>query len=58
MMGYQLAETLRRETTPTLPLIFITGVFKGGKHAIEAKTKFGTVGYFEKPFEARSCSRR
>jgi CheY-like chemotaxis protein len=50
MMGYQLAEGLRRDH-PGLPLIFVTGVFKGGKHAVEARTKFG-AGYFEKPFEA------
>ena len=33
-------------------LIFITGVFKGGKHALEARQKYGAAGYFEKPFEA------
>jgi two-component system, OmpR family, response regulator len=50
MMGYQLAEALRREQ-PQLPLIFVTGVFKGGKHALEARQKY-TASYFEKPFEA------
>lgn len=50
MMGYQLAEALRREQ-PQLPLIFITGVFKGGKHALEARQKYA-ASYFEKPFEA------
>jgi CheY-like chemotaxis protein len=52
MMGYNLAEALRKDH-PTLPLFFITGVFKGGKHALEAKSKFGPTGYFEKPFEAK-----
>lgn len=51
MMGYQLAEGLRKED-PKLPLIFVTGVFKGGKHAVEARTRFSAAGYFEKPFEA------
>jgi CheY-like chemotaxis protein len=50
MMGYHLAEAIRREMT--CPVIFITGVFKGGKHASEAKAKYGAVAYFEKPFEA------
>ncbi|MBI5549089.1 MAG: response regulator [Deltaproteobacteria bacterium] len=50
MMGYHLADAIRREST--IPVIFLTGVFKGGKHAGEAKTKYGAVGYFEKPFEA------
>ncbi len=51
MMGYHLADALRKEQ-PDLPLIFITGVFKGGKHALEARQKYSSAGYFEKPFEA------
>ncbi|HEY8207036.1 MAG TPA: response regulator [Myxococcaceae bacterium] len=51
MMGYHLAEQLRKEQ-PNLPLVFMTGVFKGGRHALEAKQKFAAAGYFEKPFEA------
>ncbi|MFL5318980.1 MAG: response regulator, partial [Myxococcaceae bacterium] len=51
MMGYQLAENLRKEV-PDMPVIFMTGVFKGGKHAVDARTKFQAVHYFEKPFEA------
>jgi two-component system, OmpR family, response regulator len=52
MMGYHLADTLRKEQ-PQLPLLFITGVFKGGKHALEARQKYAAAGYFEKPFEAQ-----
>ncbi|QRK09856.1 response regulator [Archangium violaceum] len=51
MMGYHLADALRKDQ-PQLPLIFITGVFKGGKHAMEARQKYAAAGYFEKPFEA------
>jgi two-component system OmpR family response regulator len=51
MMGYHLADQLRKED-PSLPLIFVTGVFKGGKHALEARQKYSAAGYFEKPFEA------
>jgi CheY-like chemotaxis protein len=52
MMGYHLADALRKNA-PNLPLIFITGVFKGGKHAAEARHKYAAAGYFEKPFEAQ-----
>lgn len=52
MMGYHLADQLRKEQ-PALPLIFMTGVFKGGRHAIEARQKYAAAGYFEKPFEAQ-----
>ena len=51
MMGQQVAEVLRRDN-PKIPLIFVTGVFKAGRHAIDARSKFGPVGYFEKPFES------
>ena len=50
MMGYHVADTLKRENQ--VPVILLTGVFKGGKHAVDAKAKYGVVGYFEKPFEA------
>jgi len=51
MMGYHLAEAVRKECNAQV--IFLTGVFKGGKHSSEAKAKYGAVAYFEKPFEAR-----
>ena len=49
--GFQLADSLR-EQLPKLPLIFASGVFKGGRHATDAKQKYGAHGYFEKPFVA------
>lgn len=51
MMGYQLAENLRKDQ-PEMPVIFMTGVFKGGKHAVDARNKYQALHYFEKPFEA------
>src|SRR5260370_14231077 len=50
MMGQQVAEALRQDY-PKIPVIFVSGVFKAGRHAIDARNKFGPVGYFEKPFE-------
>jgi two-component system, OmpR family, response regulator len=51
MMGYHVADMLRKER-PNLPLVFVTGVFKGGRHAVEARQKYDAAAYFEKPFEA------
>ena len=51
-MGTQLGEQLRK-AQPNLPLLFITGVFKGGRHALELRQKFPGCGYFEKPFEGK-----
>lgn len=52
MMGYHVAEGLR-EAHPNLPLMFMSGVFKGAKHAAEAMTRFPGSRFFEKPFDAK-----
>ncbi len=53
MMGYHVAEGLRA-ANPTLPLLFMSGVFKGHKHSTEALTRFPGSNYFEKPFDAKA----
>jgi len=50
MMGYEVAASLRKVG---IPFVFMTGVFKGGRAATEARVQHGAAGYFEKPFEAR-----
>jgi len=50
MMGYDVGAALRNAGVPYL---FMTGVFKGGRAASDARTQHGAAGYFEKPFEAR-----
>lgn len=50
MMGYDVAAALRQAR---IPFVFMTGVFKGGRAASEARSQHGAAGYFEKPFEAR-----
>ncbi len=50
MMGYDVAHALRNAL---VPFVFMTGVFKGGRAATDARTQHGAAGYFEKPFEAR-----
>jgi CheY-like chemotaxis protein len=50
MMGYDVAHALRNAG---VPFVFMTGVFKGGRAATDARTQHGAAGYFEKPFEAR-----
>lgn len=52
MMGYHVAEGLRA-AKPQLPLLFMSGVFKGSKHATEALTRFPGSKFFEKPFDAK-----
>jgi CheY-like chemotaxis protein len=50
MMGYDVAQALR---AARIPFYFMTGVFKGGRAAADARTQHGAEGYFEKPFEAK-----
>ncbi len=52
MTGYSLADALRMQN-PNLPLIFITGVFKAGRHALDARQKYSVLAYFEKPFDSK-----
>ena len=51
--GYQLADTLRR-IAPDLPIIFISGVFKGDRQAMVAKQQHNAAAFFEKPFDAHA----
>ncbi len=50
MMGFDVAAALREAR---VPFVFMTGVFKGGRAATEARVQHGAAAYFEKPFEAR-----
>jgi DNA-binding response OmpR family regulator len=50
MMGYDVGQALK---AAGVPFIFMTGVFKGGRAAQDARAQYGASGYFEKPFDAR-----
>lgn len=50
MMGYDVGAALK---TAGVPFVFMTGIFKGGRAASEARLQHGAAGYFEKPFEAK-----
>lgn len=50
MMGYDVATALR---DAKVPFVFMTGVFKGGRAAADARAQQGAAAYFEKPFEAK-----
>lgn len=50
MMGYDVGAALRKAN---VPFIFMTGVFKGGRAASDARAQHGAAGYFEKPFDSQ-----
>ena len=51
LMGFEVAEMLKRLK---IPFVFISGVHKGGNTASATVSKYGALGYFEKPFERRA----
>lgn len=48
MMGFEVAGMLRQMD---VPCILMSGVFKGGRHALDAVQRQGVLAYFEKPFQ-------
>jgi DNA-binding response OmpR family regulator len=50
MMGYDVGQACRNAG---VPFVFMTGVFKGGRAASDARAQHGAAGYFEKPFDAK-----
>jgi CheY-like chemotaxis protein len=48
LIGYEVAGALRQAK---VPFVLMTGVFKGGRHSLDAVSRHGASGYFEKPFE-------
>lgn len=55
VMGYEVASLLR---SLQIPFVMMTGVFKGGKHGLDAMQRHGAVDYFEKPFEVERLIER
>jgi two-component system OmpR family response regulator len=50
MMGYDVGAALKGAQ---IPFVFMTGVFKGGRAASDARAQHGAAAYFEKPFDAK-----
>jgi CheY-like chemotaxis protein len=50
MMGYDVGAACRKAG---IPFVFMSGIFKGGRAAMDARNQHGAAGYFEKPFDAR-----
>jgi two-component system OmpR family response regulator len=50
--GFDLTQKICRETQGRLPVILVTGVYKGPQYRQEALNGLGAAGYFEKPLDA------
>ncbi len=51
--GFDLTQKIVKESKGTVPVIIVTGVYKGHQYRNEAMRTFGASGYFEKPFDKK-----
>lgn len=49
--GFDLTQKINKESKGKVPVIIVTGVYKGHQYRTEAIRNFGAAGYFEKPFD-------
>jgi two-component system OmpR family response regulator len=47
--GFDLARRISQDSKGTIPVIFVTGLYRGPQYRHEALTEFGAADYFEKP---------
>lgn len=50
--GFDLTHKIHQETKGKVPVIIVTGVYKGPQYRNEALNTFGASDYFEKPFDS------
>lgn len=51
--GFDLTQKIVKESKGNVPVIIVTGVYKGHQYRNEALRNFGASGYFEKPLDTK-----
>lgn len=51
--GFDLTQKIVKESKGSVPVIIVTGVYKGHQYRNEAMRNFGASGYFEKPLDTK-----
>ncbi len=49
--GFDLTQKIYKETKGSVPLVIVTGLYKGPQYKNEALRSFGASDYFEKPYD-------
>jgi DNA-binding response OmpR family regulator len=49
--GFDLTQKIYGETKGSVPIVIVTGLYKGAQYKNEALRSFGAADYFEKPFD-------
>lgn len=52
--GFDLTRKISQETQGRVPVVLVTGVYKGPKYRQEATSGLGAAEYFEKPLDAEA----
>jgi len=47
--GFDLTQKIHQESRGNVPVVIVTGLYKGAQYRNEALTSFGAADYFEKP---------
>ena len=49
--GFDLTQKIFKESKGRIPIVIVTGLYKGTQYKNEAIRSFGAADYFEKPFD-------
>jgi DNA-binding response OmpR family regulator len=49
--GFDLTQKIYKESKGRVPIVIVTGLYKGTQYKNEAIRSFGAADYFEKPFD-------
>ena len=49
--GFDLTRRIVQESNGTVPVVIVTGLYRGPQYRHEALTSFGAAAYFEKPLD-------
>jgi DNA-binding response OmpR family regulator len=49
--GFDLTQKIHKETQGSIPVVIVTGLYKGSQYKEEALRVFGAADYFEKPVD-------
>jgi DNA-binding response OmpR family regulator len=55
--GFDLTKRISEETHGRVPVIIVTGLYRGPQYRLEALTTFGASDYFEKPVDKERLMR-
>lgn len=49
--GFDLTKRISQETSGSIPIVIVTGLYRGPQYKHEALSSFGAADYFEKPVD-------